>query len=226
MRIAITKTTPGKYALYPEWLRSVDPSCECVDLGAAEDPESALASCGGLLLPGGADVDPEFFGRPEQREECTIDRARDEREFAWIRAALERRLPVLGVCRGLQIMNVALGGTLIIDLPAIGITTHGKRDGQDGMHSVLVRPDTRLAVITGAAEGIVNTAHHQSAGLVPPELEVTAQSPDGVVEALEWKQPEGKPYLLLVQWHPERMDDGGSPFARNIAADFLSAARA
>jgi putative glutamine amidotransferase len=224
-RIAVTKLTPGKYELYPAWLRRVDPTLDVVDLRAAGDVRAALAQCDGLLLPGGADVDPEFYDRPDQRDACTIDRARDELEFEALHAALDGNLPVLGVCRGLQLGNVALGGTLLVDLPSIGLEGHGTVDGRDAVHPVLVRPDSFLAEVVGAREGTVNSSHHQGAGLLAPLLQVSAQSPDGVAEALEWIEPAGKPWLLLVQWHPERMGDLDDPYSRNVAEAFLRAAR-
>jgi putative glutamine amidotransferase len=225
MRIALTRTTPPKYLNYTHWLANIDPDVRFGLLDDVEDPLNELEECDALLLPGGADVDPERFGKGDERDVCTINAQRDKLEFAVIQRAIELEMPIFGICRGLQIMNVALGGSLITDLPTIGHEQHHKIDGKDRVHLVTLEPGSHLARVIGQTEGETNSAHHQCADVVAPRFRVTARSADGIVEGMEWNDPEGKPYLLLVQWHPERMDDQESPFTKNLALDFLSAVR-
>lgn len=224
MRIAITRLNTGKYPLYGDWLRRRDASVALVDLEQSPDPAAALAESDGLLLPGGADVAPHYYGQTDPDVLCTgIDPARDTLEFRAFDIALRIGMPVLGICRGLQLANIALGGTLLLDLPRAGVAGHGKIDGRDASHGAAVERASLLGRITRCERGTVNSAHHQAAGIVAPTLRVTARSVDGVVEAMEWADASDRPFLLLVQWHPERMEDPESPFSRPIAEAFLRA---
>jgi putative glutamine amidotransferase len=175
-----------------------------------------------LLLPGGGDPDPLLYGKPELRSFCTIDDRRDALELAAIRAAIESGFPILGICRGLQILNVALGGTLIADLPSSGYDMHHRLAGDDRIHDISIDAGTLLERITGEARGWVNSAHHQGVDIVAPRLTVSARSSDGLPEALEWKSPKGKPFLLALHWHPERLPDD-HPLVDPIGRGFLDA---
>ena len=224
MRIAITRLNSAKYPLYGDWLHGMHPTVELVELDPLADIDHALARSDGLLLPGGADVAPHYYGQTDPDVLCTgIDPARDALEFRAFERALRDGKPVLGICRGLQLANVALGGTLLLDLPRAGAAGHGKIDGRDASHDVSVETASRLHDITRYDHGPVNSAHHQSADTVAPSLRVSARSGDGVVEAMEWADAADRPFLLLVQWHPERMEDPASPFSRPIAEAFLRA---
>ncbi len=225
-RIAITKTTPPKYRYYTDWLRFASPDIDFIDLPAAEDPMGELENAHGLLLPGGSDVHPARYGKEDVLHLCEdIDEARDQLELESISKALTLKLPILGICRGCQIANVALGGTLHFDLPSIGKTDHSKKDGKDNSHRITVDAQTHLASILNKTDGIVSSAHHQAADIVAPELRVSARTDDGIIEALEWKDPLDKSYLMLVQWHPERMiDRETNEYSVEIARDFLRAA--
>lgn len=225
LRSAITKASPQKYQLYIQWLQQFQSEIDFIDLSSSAHPIDDIKTSHGLLLPGGADVDPQFYGKDDPDHLCEVDQVRDELEFKIIKEAQRLKLPILGICRGLQIMNVALGGTLIIDLPQSGKSGHEKINGVDVEHNIIIEPDTHLASIIGATNGFVNSAHHQAADLVAPSLKVSAYSDDGIVEALEWSNPEGKSYLMLVQWHPERMRDMQNIFSKNIAMDFLKSAK-
>ena len=160
-----------------------------VPVGLDEDSIEALVeSASGLLLTGGADVDPKLYGE-EKSEKCgAILSERDEAECALTRAALREGLPVLAICRGLQVLNVVAGGTLIQDIPeelGLPLTAHRQEgDYVETVHEVEIVPGTLLASIVGEENLAVNTKHHQAVKTPASSLRVVAKSPDGVVEAL------------------------------------------
>jgi gamma-glutamyl-gamma-aminobutyrate hydrolase PuuD len=179
---------------------------QAVDLEPVENPR-ALAGLDGLLLAGGSDVDPELYGAEIQPETAKPDRERDSRETVLLHEALERDVPVLAICRGLQLMNAALGGTLVQHIDG------HRRPDRPEIHAVKIAAGSRLRAILGVDEHVVNSRHHQCVDRVASALAVTAKSPDNVVEALELP---GKRFVLAVQWHPEERTDG--PDARLFAA--------
>ncbi len=186
-------------------------------------------SCDGILFSGGEDLHPALYGKPEYVEEFGLQEiipARDEFEYQVIEKALAGEKPVLGICRGLQLINVFLGGTLVPDIPAISHSKgHGKQNGVDQVHTIQVIPGTMLRDICGQERGLVNSAHHQSAGRPAPSLKISATGEPGIVEAMEWEIPENKSWLLMVQWHPERMSDLSSPFSAFVKNAFLTAVK-
>jgi gamma-glutamyl-gamma-aminobutyrate hydrolase PuuD len=171
---------------------------QAVNLQPVENPRT-LAGLDGLLLAGGSDVDPELYGAQTQPETGRVDRERDARETALLREALDRDVPVLAICRGLQLMNAALGGTLVQHIEG-----HRCLDRQE-VHAITTAAGSRLKSILGVDNHVVNSRHHQCVGRVASALVVTARSPDNVVEALELP---GKRFVLAVQWHPEERTDG------------------
>jgi len=225
LRIGVTRGPhPERLLNYASWLTSTSVNVEVVDLAVGMNPESLLNTVHGVLLSGGSDVDPAMYNRPEDVALCTgIDHERDQRETVIYRQAQLRGIPVLGICRGLQLINVLEGGTLMPHLPekVPGSELHAKQDGRDGIHDVSVTPGTLLFKGVLELEGEVNTAHHQAIDQLAEGLVVSARSPDGVIEAIEPLDPAGKPYLLAVQWHPERMADPSNPFARGVLDQFL-----
>lgn len=223
MRLVLTSTDPPSHENYLRWLRRLNPDIDILFLTPGMDVPATLDAAHGILLPGGGDPDPALYGKPELRSLCRIDAERDALEFEAIRVAFAVGLPMLGICRGLQVTNVALGGTLIADLPTAGFDEHHWLEG-DRVHDLTILPGTGLSEITGEGVAWVNSAHHQGVDIVAPRLAVSARSHDGVIEALEWAQPVGKPFLLLVHWHPERLP-ASHPLSDSIGLAFLAAAR-
>jgi putative glutamine amidotransferase len=158
----------------------------------------------GLMVTGGAfDIDPGLYGERDRHASVTLKDGRTGFELAVLRAALERGKPVLGICGGQQLLNVALGGTLYQHIPdAIpGALDHEQAGPKDQpSHAVEIIAGTRLAAITGQARILVNSTHHQAVKDVAPGLVVNALAPDGVIEGIE---DPARPFCLGVQWHPE-----------------------
>ena len=167
----------------------------------APDGGASLDDVGGLVLTGGTDVDPALYGATRLAETDTPDRARDDYELELLRLALSRDLPVLAICRGLQLFNVARGGTLIQHLP--NTVKHQQRTGGAPVHKVIV--EGRMVEVFGERETDVNSRHHQAADRLGDGLVVTARDPeDGVIEGFVF--PAGR-FAMAVQWHPEDMAD-------------------
>ena len=175
---------------------------------AAPDPgpfDDVLESVAGVVLLGGGDIDPARYREVARPEVYGVEPERDALELELVGAALASGLPLLAICRGAQLLNVTMGGTLVQHLPAVpGVGPHGRpeRDGAPAVHEVHVAPGSHLAAALGGATVLpgCTSIHHQAADRVAPGLTVTARSSDGVVEALE--PTEG--WVLAVQWHPER----------------------
>lgn len=170
-------------------------------------PET-LATCDGVLLTGGVDVDPVEYGDSTRHPTVEIDDTRDRYELALAREALARDLPLLAICRGVQVLNVAAGGTLVQDIPseAPGTLGHSITEPRDALvHDVSVPAGTCLAALLSPRLGpegrvAVNSRHHQSVRQTAPGFVVSATAPDGVIEAIE--RP-GARFCVGVQWHPE-----------------------
>ena len=175
----------------------------------------------GLLLTGGDDPDPVLFGEDPHPEIEMVDPRRDHFEIALVRGACERDLPLFGICRGVQILNIARGGDIYQDVPSQTGTAlqHTQRRLDDGpWHAVEIRADSHLARVVGAQEIRVNSFHHQACRRPGSGLSVSATAGDGIPEALE---DTGQAFCLGVQWHPELGGDGGS----ELFAAFVAAAR-
>ena len=222
-RIVIGITDCSKYANYERWF-GVEPNVEVVRLSYSDNNLKDLERCKGIVLSGGEDVHPRFYNKNEYLQYChEIDERRDDFEWKVLEYTDKNELPLLGICRGLQMANVFFGGTLIPDIPSFGKFNHSKFPKADRYHTITVDPTSELRKIAGVTGGEINSAHHQSAGLVGKGLVTNSISPDGIIEGLERQEKESKPYLMLVQWHPERMIDLQSPLSKNIKTSFLSA---
>ncbi|MCS6819375.1 MAG: gamma-glutamyl-gamma-aminobutyrate hydrolase family protein [Chitinophagales bacterium] len=226
--ITVGITDCGKYQNYYDWISSFSPEIQIVRLSYRLNNFKEIEKCTHIMLTGGEDVHPRFYHSPELLKYCLpddLDEKRDEFELQVLEYSQEKGLPLLGICRGLQIANVFFGGTLIPDLPSFGKFNHSKfNEGSDRYHPVTVDINSMLYTITMRDTGIINSAHHQSAAMIGKDLVVNAFSPDGVIEGIERKNPYQSSWLLLVQWHPERMRDKSyNEFAVNIRKAFLQA---
>lgn len=186
----------------------------------------ALESVDALLLTGGEDIDPKHFDQPPHEKAGQPHRARDACELALARGAQERRTPTLALCRGMQLINVALGGTLVQDIGSQRKTdiNHDQSVRRtERVHAVAVDEGSLLSRIVGAAEISVNSSHHQSVDEVAPGVRVTATAPDGIIEAIESADPAW--WMLGVQWHPEELVATPEDWDRRLFQAFARAAQ-
>ncbi len=217
-----------KYFNYENWFYR-DKGVTIIKLSYKLDNFNDVEKCDGIILSGGNDINPRLYNQPDYLAYVNpkdIDEKRDEFEWGIIRHTEEKQKPLLGVCRGLQLVNIYFGGTLIPDIPAFGKFNHEKfKEGNDRNHLVDIDPNSVLFKIIGIEKGEINSAHHQSVDMPGFGLVANALSPDGIIEGMERREPEGRSYLMLVQWHPERMENQDSIFAKNVKQNFLAAVR-
>jgi putative glutamine amidotransferase len=192
-----------------------------------EDVDARIAQTAsmldGLLLTGGEDVDPTHYGQDWFACDTPPARERDHFELPLVRAFFETGKPMLGICRGIQLINVAMGGTLVQDIPHFVGPTHHSQSAEttESTHQVSLDESSRLARIFGAVTVDVNSHHHQAVDRAAAGVKVVGRSEEGIVEAIEHAQ---HPYLIGVQWHPERL--GGDAFAhQELFDDFVRACR-
>lgn len=225
MVIGITDTLNKKYDFYVSWLKKVAKQAEVIKLSHKLRNAKDLKKCDGLILTGGGDIHPKFYGREDSMQlldKDDVNEKRDTFEFKVVKDALKKEMPILGICRGMQVFNVASGGSMIPDVEREGYKSHAKtKEGKDRRHKVEIEKGTTFHWIVESTKGEVNTAHHQAVDVIADGLKVTAKSPDGIVEALEWEKSESKPFLQLVQWHPERMEDFSNPCSKNLLEHFV-----
>ncbi len=215
-RIGIT-TSPRRGARY--YL----PYRKAIETAGAEPVElppgtPVLPDLDGLLLPGGWDVDPAFYGEKKDARVGPIDRELDESELRLFKQARDRDLPVLGICRGQQVINVAMGGSLLQHLDDHDVGDHGRRHLA---HTIDVEPSSELGRAAGAPSIRVNSLHHQAVGRLAPGLHQTATGDDGTVEGVE--SDDG--LIVAVQCHPEELT-ADLPWARSLFERFVARARA
>lgn len=220
-------TTPGErerafaYLTYVEALRRAG----AIPVVVPPQPENAaelIRDLDGLLLAGGNDCDPAVYGEEPHATVELMDSRRQGNDVSLARAARESRIPTLGICLGVQVMNVAAGGTLVQDIPSeVETEIEHVSDPEDrARHDVIIERGTKLAGILPAHEFNVNSSHHQAIRRVGEGLRVTAHAPDGVIEGLE---DPSHPFYIGVQWHPEDM--GGEESAASLFGAFVEAAR-
>lgn len=228
IKIGIT-VSESRFGNYPKWIIGEDAGVEIIELNWDKhelvEVWDLVEDCDGIVLTGGVDTHPRFYdnerldypNKPEKWNEL-----RDEFEMHVFETALNFNCPVLGICRGHQLINVALGGKLFQDLEEGGNKDHRRHADVDGEHEIKVVENSLLHKIAKTSTGKVNSAHHQGISVLSDELMANSYAPDNVIEGAEWKNKDGNAWLLTVQWHPERMKDREeNPFAKNIRDSFL-----
>jgi len=199
----------GVPALYLDALRRAGARTAIVAPGETGEPEEVLEPFDGLLLVGGGDVDPARYGGSSNEHLYGIEPDRDEAEIALVHAADRLAMPTLCICRGIQVMNVAFGGTLHGHLPDLpDLIEHGVPiEGSQTIHRVSAEPGSRLAAVTKSGPLACASHHHQGIDRLGDGLAVTGRTDDGLVEAIERIVPDQEdvnaPWMLGVQWHPE-----------------------
>jgi putative glutamine amidotransferase len=196
--------------------------------------QSAVVRCQGVMLTGGDDLNPDLYTSkltPKLRATLSpIDRIRDFVELLLIDEVFRQKKPLLAICRGHQLLNVALGGSLFVDIPSEIPTAldHRRLDRKnDPVHEILLEPDCLLARLSGTPRFSVNSSHHQAVRKIAPILKPTGKSEDGVIESMELspKHRRALPFLISVQYHPERLYDRHAPHAALFAAFVAACAR-
>ena len=222
VRIAVSKSSGS----YEAWLQSADEYVVIVNMYGMKVDSAlfVLSTCQGLLLTGGEDVNPLYYSKLNELSKCEeINNYRDSLELALIQRAVLVRMPVFGICRGEQILNVALGGTLHTDIPTdfgTQILHRCPPGSQECLHSVKIDQQSDLYHLTGIENGIVNSYHHQAVDMIAPGMKITAVSENGVAEAIERELPLGKSFIMGVQWHPEVLKQNPS-LSKPLADNFL-----
>lgn len=209
---------------FQNWLSKYDADLQYVNVYDLQDDQidAALEQASGYLLTGGSDVDPATHGHAGEEERCgKLDPRRDSIELLMTSRSFKLKKPILGVCRGLQIMNVHGGGDLIIDLPSDRNTTIHKGPEGDIEHEIWVDSTKYLYEISHCLASMVVSHHHQAIGRLAEGYEVLAYAPDSIIEAFRYADTSVHPFALGVQYHPERMSQR-NPLAGNIARDFLN----
>jgi putative glutamine amidotransferase len=209
---------PGVHAVRQDYVRSVEQSGSVPVVLPAVSPDDVpalLDRLDGVLLSGGVDVDPALYGQEPHPRLGRVNRRRDLFELALVREAVRRDVPILAICRGHQVLNVATGGTLVQDIASL-VEGHADHDGRGPRwrraHPVEVTAPSRLREILGPDAVAVNSIHHQAVDRVGEDLVVTARCPaDGVVEGLE--RPSSR-FVVAVQWHPESFWNRADSFQR------------
>jgi putative glutamine amidotransferase len=219
--IAVSKQSPN----YSGWLSRFEKNIEYKNLYplGIDSAIRVLQKCNGLLLTGGEDVFPVYYNQIGDTVNCgTIDFYRDSLEFALIDYAIKNKMPIIGVCRGEQILNIALGGSLYIDIPSEFDSTvvHRQHDWRNCYHDVFLVDSTLLETISSIEFGKVTSNHHQGIKGLGKNLKIAAYSADSLPEAIEWKRRGDHGFLMAVQWHPERMDTVNL-LSAPIAREFL-----
>jgi putative glutamine amidotransferase len=222
IKVALTSATEN----YINWIHRIDSTVIIIDLKSmpVDSALRQLLACDGVIFTGGEDIVPSYYGKGADSSRCETNPARDSLEFALIRKAFKVKMPVLGICRGQQLINVAQGGTLIVDIPTNFPSTviHRCEDYTKCRHTVKLINNTLIKEVCKVDTGWVASNHHQAVENPGKDLRISALAYDGLPEAIEWTDPKDKGYFMAVQWHPERMPKG-NPLSDPIITAFLQA---
>ena len=226
MKIGLTYTGDAeKHQHYIRWLKG-DVEVVITRLSEGDDNLDAIKNCDAIVLSGGRDIHPKYYKNKKTdypQKTGSFDKKRDAFEIAAFKSARQNNIPVLGVCRGLQLVNCIMGGNLEQDLGKSLNKIH-RFEINDKAHGLNIEPGSLLYEITKIKRGVVNSAHHQAVKKLGKGLEINCRADDGTIEGFEWADKKGRPFLLCVQWHPERMFKvqlGESPLSKAIRNRFI-----
>lgn len=210
---------------YRNWVLRHNPNCRIVSLYHVQRDSINywLNRADGYLLTGGEDVYPGLYNQAKDTVDCgEIDRWRDSLEYRILDAAFLRKKPVFGICRGEQISNVYLGGSLYVDVPTdLGTSVSHRKEGPT-QHEIQVLESTSLENLSKIKSGSILSNHHQGIKKLGKGLKPMAKSSDGLIEAVEGTPELKMPFFMAVQWHPERMEEN-HPLSKSLAKAFISA---
>lgn len=214
------------FDLYEKWLNYFNIDHLVLDYND-KDAMTKFQSVNGLILSGGIDIYPELYNDWETKEDVgRYNTFRDGFEYKLIEISIEKSIPILGICRGCQMLNVYFNGSLIYDIPSIRKVNHDKIDKVTmRWHKISIFKETLLQTIVKHIEGDVTSSHHQSVDRIGEGLVVNAKSPDGIIEGIEYIERTDKPFMLGIQWHPERFDNYDSPLSGDILLSFIAECR-
>lgn len=205
MKIGLTFTgNPEKHQFYVDWLKAND-NIQVDKLSATDNSPHDIRNYDALVISGGVDIHPEFYNGAIDYEKAPGDgwkKDRDVFEMAAFKTAIDASIPVLGICRGLQLINVAQRGTLVQNLGILNTIHEGNPDKS---HLTIIEHDTLLSEIVNENQTSTNSAHHQAIDKLGDGLIANARSDEGIIEGIEWSDRSNKPFMLAIQWHPERM---------------------
>jgi putative glutamine amidotransferase len=227
IKIGVTFTgTDEKHNNYVNWLQSND-LVEITRLSVFDTNLYKVNNLDGIILSGGLDIHPKIYNSDiTSYPNCPLgfDERRDEFEMAVYEMSQKKGIPVLCICRGMQLVNCILGGTLTQDIGPVANAIH-QFEHNDKAHGVKIIPGTFLHEITEIERTVVNSAHHQAIDKLGKGLAVNCIADDGIIEGIEWDNGEDKPFFLGVQWHPERMFKfhlAESAVSKNIRDRFIN----
>lgn len=207
----------NNFDLYLIWLEHFNAKFAVIDF-RENDALDKFSSVSGLILSGGIDIYPELYNDWENKEDTgKYNSNRDGFEYKLIEYALKYEIPILGICRGCQLLNVYFNGSLIYDIPTIRKVNHNKID-KDTMrlHNINIVKDTILYNCVNKETGIVNSSHHQSVDRLGEGLMISSRADDGIIESIEYADKSNKSFLMGIQWHPERLTNYNDEFSKNI----------
>lgn len=198
----------------------------CIPFGVEKDVDQLVETLNGLLLTGGVDVHPHFFNEEPHPKLGEVSLQRDLAEIALAKAALKKKMPIFGICRGIQLLNIVLGGNLYQDIDDQyendSILHQQKAERYEASHYVTIFSESLLYKIIGDDRIAVNSLHHQALKDVPSGLSISAKASDGIIEAMELKD---YPFCIAVQWHPEEMAVVGNEHAKALFTAFMEACK-
>jgi putative glutamine amidotransferase len=225
MNIAFSLSSKSKYAeKYTKWMYATNNNIHIINMNdySIEEFNDVLKTCVGIVFTGGPDVHPSYYNQESRIADCKVDELRDIREIKMMEICQSLNMPILAICRGQQLYNIFNGGSLIVDIPKDlqSHIEHKSINGVDSQHKITIQPNTLLRKITSTDSLTVNSSHHQAVKELPNIFTISAIAEDGIIEAFEWSPTCDNPFLLAVQWHPERLEYS-HPCSLPIAHRFL-----